>query len=84
MHCSSFPTHAAYWIKSNSIYLRAKINSPKDDAAILAIVQNFLANFEGTGAVGARFSRATATVYAPVATEQSTVNLLVEMKGLAE
>jgi flagellin len=60
-----------------------KINSPKDDAATLAIAQQLIATFEGTGAVREGLSRASATLDVAVAAGESTSELLIEMKGLA-
>jgi len=60
-----------------------KINSPKDDAATLAIAQQLISTFEGTGAVREGLSRASATIDVALAAGESTADLLVEMKGLA-
>ena len=60
-----------------------KINSPKDDAATLAIAQELLATFSGTEAVRDGLNRATATIDVALAAGQSSADLLVEMKGLA-
>ncbi len=60
-----------------------KINSPKDDAATLAIAQQLMATFSGTEAVRDGLSRASASLDVAVAAGQSTSDLLVEMKGLA-
>ncbi len=60
-----------------------KINSPKDDAATLAIAQQLLGTFSGTEAVRDGLGRATATVDVALAAGQSASDILVEMKGLA-
>ena len=60
-----------------------KINSPKDDASTLAIAQQLMATFEGTGAVREGLSRASATLDVAVAAGESTADLLIEMKGIA-
>jgi flagellin len=60
-----------------------KINSPKDDAATLAIAQELMATFAGTEAVRDGLNRASATIDVALAAGQSTADLLVEMKGLA-
>ncbi len=60
-----------------------KINSPKDDAATLAIAQQLMATFEGTDAVREGLGRASATIDVALAAGETTSNLLIEMKGLA-
>ena len=60
-----------------------KVNSPKDDAATLAIAQELLATFSGSEAVRDGLNRATATIDVAIAAGQSSADLLVEMKGLA-
>ena len=60
-----------------------KINSPKDDAATLAIAQELLATFSGTEAVRDGLSRASATVDVAVAAGEATADILVQMKGIA-
>ena len=60
-----------------------KINSPKDDAATLAIAQQLMSTFAGTDAVREGLSRASATVDVAVAAGESTSDMLIEMKSLA-
>ncbi len=60
-----------------------KINSPKDDAATLAMAQQLLGTFAGTAAVRDGLVRASATIDVAVAAGQATADILVEMKGLA-
>jgi flagellin len=60
-----------------------KINSPKDDAATLAIAQQLLGTYAGTAAVRDGLVRASATIDVAMAAGQSTADILVEMKGLA-
>ncbi|MDP6563504.1 MAG: flagellin [Alphaproteobacteria bacterium] len=60
-----------------------KVNSPKDDAATLAVAERLLAAFSGTEAVRDGLDRASATIDVALAAGQSTADILVEMKGLA-
>ena len=60
-----------------------KINSPKDDAATLAIAQQLLADFSGTEAVRDGLDRASATVDVALAAGREISDTLIEMKNLA-
>ena len=60
-----------------------KINSPKDDAATLAIAQHLLADFSGNGAVRDGLDRAGATVDVAAAAGSVVADTLIEMTGLA-
>ncbi len=60
-----------------------RINSPKDDAATLAVAQQLISTFSGTAAVRDGLSRASATLDVAVAAGQATSEVLIEMKGLA-
>ena len=60
-----------------------KINSPKDDAATLAIAQQLLAEFHGTEAVRDGLDRASATVDVALAAGREISDTLIEMKNLA-
>ena len=67
----------------NHISSGKKVDSPEDDAATLAIAQELLATYAGTGAVRDGLSRASATIDVAVAAGEATADILVEMKGLA-
>ncbi len=67
----------------NNIATGKKINSPKDDAATMAIAQELLAAFSGTEAVRDGLSRAGATVDVALAAGKQISDTLIEMKSLA-
>ncbi|MBT4042665.1 MAG: flagellin [Rhodospirillaceae bacterium] len=67
----------------NHISTGKKVNSPKDDAATLAIAQELLSTYAGTDAVRDGLSRASATVDVALAAGEATADILVELKGLA-
>ena len=67
----------------NNIATGKKINSPKDDAATMAIAQELLAAFSGTEAVRDGLSRAGATVDVALAAGEQISDTLIEMKSLA-
>lgn len=60
-----------------------KVDSPKDDAATLAIAQQMMAAFTGTEAVREGLSRASATADVAIAAGQVISDTLIEMKSIA-
>ena len=60
-----------------------KINSPKDDAATLAIATQMLAEYSGTNAVRDGLNRAEATVDVALAAGEAISDALIDLKALA-
>jgi flagellin len=67
----------------NQIATGKKINSPKDDAATLAIATQLLADYSGTAAVRDGLDRAEATVDVALTAGQDIADALIDMKRLA-
>lgn len=67
----------------NHISTGNKINSPKDDAATLAIATELLADYAGTNAVRDGLDRATATVDVALAAGETISDALIDLKALA-
>lgn len=67
----------------NHISTGSKINSPKEDAATMAIAQELLSDFTGTNAVREGLSRAEATVDVALAAGETISDALIDLKALA-
>jgi len=68
---------------TNRISTGLKINSPKDDAATLAIAQRLLGDIGGAGAIKSGLNYAQATVGVAQVGAQAVGDLLTEMKSVA-
>ncbi|MBT3789473.1 MAG: flagellin [Alphaproteobacteria bacterium] len=68
---------------NNRISTGLKINSPKDDAATLAIAQRLLGDIGGAGAVKSGLNFAQSSVGVAEVGAQAVSDLLIEMKSVA-
>ncbi|MBT4017433.1 MAG: flagellin, partial [Alphaproteobacteria bacterium] len=68
---------------NNRISTGLKVNSPKDDAATLAIAQRLLGDIGGAGAVKSGLNFAQSTVGVAQVGAQAVSDLLIEMKSVA-